>query len=51
MTTYKVEGWYRYRNGDEKDIVVEYVEAESATDAIVVFEKMFNRRFFSVVTV
>ena len=50
MKNYRVTGWYRYSDGDEKDIVSEDVQAESSAEAVMIFEKMYNRRFFSIIT-
>ena len=51
MKTYKVEGWYRYAGGDEKDLEVEYVQAESEEEAKEIFRTMFDVKFYSITIV
>ena len=48
MKTFKVEGWYRYSNGNEKDFEQEVILAKNPKSAINIFKAMFNINFFSI---
>lgn len=51
MKTFKVEGWYRYDNGNEKDFEVETITCTSVQVALEIFtHKYFNLNFFKINT-
>ena len=45
---FKVIGWYRYDNGDEKDFIDELIIATDIGCAKEVFKEKYNRSFFSI---
>ncbi len=38
MKTFKVEGWFRYSDGNEKDFEIETIQASNAEEAITLFK-------------
>jgi hypothetical protein len=51
MKTFKVEGWYRYRNNDEKDYEQETITCTSVQVALQIFtDKYKTIHFFKIYT-
>ena len=51
MKTFKVEGWYRYSNGNEKDFEVETITCTSVQVALEIFtHKYSTTNFFKIYT-
>lgn len=51
MKTFKVEGWYRYSNANEKDYIYESITCTSVQVALQLFtEKYSNINFFKIYT-
>jgi hypothetical protein len=46
MKKFKVEGWFRYSNADEKDYEVETIEASNAEVAISLFKSIWASTLF-----
>lgn len=51
MKTFKVEGWYRYSNANEKDFIYESITCTSVQVALQIFtDKYSNVNFFKIYT-
>lgn len=51
MKTFKVEGWFRYRNADEKDFEQEIIKCNDVQLAIQLFTDKYNKiHFFKIYT-
>ena len=51
MKTFKVEGWYRYSNADEKDFIYESITCTSVQVALQLFTDKYNNiNFFKINT-